>query len=101
MHICRRRITPFHCRTKIAALLTGLCLWLGHPFSASASSTIFGGGPFYTGGTATMNALRASGYTTVMLWTIHVNSTSGNLIYNDQLVVSNGVYVGNRSERGR
>jgi len=78
------------------ALLGLICLIVA-PSAAVASSTIFGGGPFYTGGTATMNALRASGYTTVMLWTIHVDATSGNLIYNDQLVASNGVYVGNSS----
>ena len=42
-----------------------------------------------------MNALRASGYTTVMLWCIHVDATSGNLILNDQLLAANGVYVGN------
>ncbi len=64
------------------------------PFSAWASSTIFGGGPFYTGGYTVMNTLRASGYTTVMLWTIHVDASTGNLIYNDQLVVANGAYVG-------
>ena len=78
----------------LSAMASLLCL-LTSPSLALASSTIFGGGPFYTGGTTTMNALRASGYTTVMLWTIHVNATSGNLIYNDVLVVSNGVYVGN------
>src|ERR1017187_9159397 len=59
-----------------------------------ASSTIFGGGPFYAGGTTAMNVLRSSGYTTVMLWCIHVDAATGNLIYNDQLVVANGVYVG-------
>ena len=43
-----------------------------------------------------MNTLRASGYTTVNLWTLHVYADSGgSLIYNDQLVVANGVYVGN------
>lgn len=42
-----------------------------------------------------MNTLRASGFTTVILWSIHVDSTSGNLVLNDQLVVSNGTYVGN------
>src|SRR5260370_19051096 len=46
------------------------------PF-ARASSTIFGGGPFYTGGTSAMNVLRASGYSTVMLWCIHVDSSTG------------------------
>lgn len=42
-----------------------------------------------------MNTLRASGYTTVMLWTIHVDATTGNLVFNDVTVVANGVYVGN------
>ena len=48
-----------------------------------------------------MNVLRASGYTTVMLWCIHVDATSGNLIYNDQLVVSNGLYVGTAAWPGQ
>jgi len=69
--------------------------------TAQASSTIFGGGPFYSGGQARMNELRNSGYTTVMLWTIHVNESNGNLIYNDILVVSNGVYVGNPAWPGQ
>jgi hypothetical protein len=69
--------------------------------SAFASSTIFGGGPFYTGGQARMNELRNSGYTTVMLWTIHLNENNGDLIYNDILVVSNGVYVGNPAWPGQ
>ncbi len=72
-----------------------LALNFGTVFTTKASSTIFGGGPFYSGGTATMNALRSSGYTTVMLWCIHVDANNGNLIYNDVLVASNGVYVGN------
>jgi len=75
------------------SLLVGLNL--ATVFTTKASSTIFGGGPFYSGGTATMNALRSSGYTTVMLWCIHVDANNGNLIYNDILVASNGVYVGN------
>ncbi|MEI6078938.1 MAG: Ig-like domain-containing protein, partial [Verrucomicrobiota bacterium] len=79
-----------------AWLLLGLALCFVLPSSTVASSTIFGGGPFYYGGTATMNTLRASGYSTVMLWTLHVYAdTAGSLIYNDQLVVANGVYVGN------
>jgi hypothetical protein len=59
-----------------------------------ARSAVYGGGPFYTGGTAVMNTLRASGFTTVILWSIHVHA-NGNLVLNDQLVVSNGAYVGN------
>jgi Concanavalin A-like lectin/glucanases superfamily len=69
--------------------------------SARATSTIFGGGPFYSGGTPVMNVLRASGYTTVMLWCIHVDSSTGDLVYNDELVVSNGLYVGASTWRGQ
>jgi hypothetical protein len=91
-----------HCsrqRSWLAFILLG---WLlVQPPAARGSSTIFGGGPFYTGGTATMNALRASGYTTVMLWCIHVDENNGNLIYNDILVASNGVYVGNPAWPGQ
>jgi Concanavalin A-like lectin/glucanases superfamily/Viral BACON domain len=79
----------------LATLLWLIILLAVNPPTVNASSTIFGGGPFYSGGTSAMNTLRASGYTTVMLWCIHVDANTGNLIYNDQLVVSNGVYVGN------
>ena len=83
------------------ALLLGLILLCTIGWSARGSSMVFGGGPFYSGGQAVMNVLRASGYTTVMLWCIHVDATTGNLIYNDQLVVSNGVYVGNAAWPGQ
>lgn len=68
---------------------------------SSTNVMIFGGGPFYTGGTAVMNDLRASGFTTVTLWSIHVDGTTGDLTLNDQKVVSNGVYVGNASWPGQ
>jgi hypothetical protein len=95
MHLSHRLRQPRHVvSTVFPAMTVLLCLWLAQPASVSASSAIFGGDPFYTGGTTTMNALRASGYTTVVLWTIHVDATTGNLIFNDQLLASNGVYVG-------
>jgi len=65
------------------------------PRRVHAASAIFGGGPFYSGGGSVMNTLRSSGFTTVILWCIHVDSSSGNLILNDKLVVANGAYVGN------
>jgi len=40
-----------------------------------------------------MDAVRASGYTTVILWTLHINSNA-DLIFDSPLLVSNGVYVG-------
>ncbi len=61
--------------------------------AAAGRSAIYGGGPFYQDGQAVMNVLRSSGFTTVILWSIHVHS-NGDLYYNDHLVVSNGAYVG-------
>ena len=70
--------------------------WLAaDPGPVAAASAVFGGGPFYSGGVSVMDTLRASGFTTVVLWCIHVDSASGDLILNDQLVVANGGYVGN------
>lgn len=57
-------------------------------------SAVYGGGPFYSGGQAVMDDLRASGFNTVILWSIHVEANTGNLILNDKLVASNGSYVG-------
>jgi hypothetical protein len=71
------------------------------PGQVEASSAVFGGGPFYSGGNAVMNTLRGSGFTTVILWCIHVDASSGNLILNDQLIISNGAYVGNAAWPGQ
>jgi hypothetical protein len=60
---------------------------------AAGRSAIYGGGPFYSGGQAVMDTLRSSGFTTVVLWTIHVE-TNGDLVYNDIPVVRNGQYIG-------
>jgi hypothetical protein len=60
---------------------------------ASGRSAIYGGGPFYSGGQAVMDTLRSSGFTTVVLWTIHVE-TNGDLVFNDIPVVRNGQYIG-------
>lgn len=63
------------------------------PASDAGRSAIYGGGPFYEGGQAVMDDLRSSGFTTVILWSIHVHA-NGDLFYNDQLIVSDGQYVG-------
>ncbi len=60
---------------------------------AQARSAVYGGGPFYSGGTAVMDDLRASGFTTVMLWSFHIED-NGDLVYNDIPVVKNGAYIG-------
>lgn len=35
-----------------------------------------------------MDDLRASGFDTVILWSIHVDAGTGNLILNDKLLIS-------------
>jgi hypothetical protein len=64
------------------------------PLAAAGRSAVYGGGPFYSGGQAVMDTLRASGFTTVVLWAIHVHADTGDLYYNDTRIVSNGQYVG-------
>src|SRR4051794_41281985 len=71
------------------------------PAAGSTRSGVYGGGPFYDGGQTVMDDLRSSGFTTVVLWTIHVNSSSGDLAFNDHVVVSNGQYVGDPGWGGR
>ena len=77
------------------ALAGALFLTLASPrHLGAAAAAVYGGGPFYSGGTPVMSTLRSSGFTTVVLWTIHVYYPSGDLIFNDQKVCSGGAYVG-------
>jgi len=64
--------------------------------NSDLNSAIYGGGPFYFGGQVTMDELKHSGFTTINFWTIHVND-NGDLVYNDQLIVHDGEYVGKES----
>jgi hypothetical protein len=77
-------------RAALALALGGALAFAG---SAVAESAVYGGGPFYSGGTPVMDDLRASGFTTVMLWSIHVDA-NGDLHMNDQPLIEDGVYVG-------
>ena len=63
------------------------------PTAAAAESAIFGGGPFYSGGQTVINDLRNSGFTTVFLWSVHIEA-NGDLVYNDIPIVKNGAYMG-------
>lgn len=77
-------------RAALALALGGAMTMAG---AAHAESAIYGGGPFYSGGTPVMDDLRASGFTTVMLWSIHVDA-DGDLHINDQPLIEDGTYVG-------
>ena len=95
-----------HTRVRVRVLLAAMAslVVIGAPAAASAApakpqatagrSAIYGGGPFYSGGQAVMDDLRASGFTTVVLWSIHIHADTGDLYYNDTRIVSNGQYVG-------
>ena len=95
------RLNRFLKYPLFAAAAVCLSLPGAAPQPCSAASAVFGGGPFYSGGLSVMNTLRSSGFTTVILWCIHVDSNTGNLILNDQLVVANGAYVGNAAWPGQ
>jgi hypothetical protein len=60
---------------------------------SSITTAIYGGGPFYSGGTSVINDIKGSGFTTVVAWALHVNP-SGDLIFNDPTIVSDGAYIG-------
>jgi len=81
--------------TLLAVVLAAAGVFSSQSVAAAAAgrSAIFGGGPFYQDGQAVIDTLRASGFTTVILWSIHVH-TNGDLYYNDTLIVSGGQYVG-------
>ncbi|MFI5845279.1 discoidin domain-containing protein [Catenuloplanes sp. NPDC051500] len=63
--------------------------------AATGRSAVYGGGPFYSGGQPVMDTLRASGFTTVVLWAIHVRADTGDLWLNDERIIADGAYVGN------
>ena len=57
-------------------------------------SALFGGGPLVLGGIPTASIIKESGFNTVILWSVHVNSETADLYFNDTLICSNGEYVG-------
>jgi len=76
-------------------LLLGISLiWLLGGTSADAGhSALYSGGPLYSNAGTHRDMIRASGFTTVILWTIHVYP-DGDLVLNDQKIVDDGKYVG-------
>jgi hypothetical protein len=62
-----------------------------------AQSGIYGGGPIYKNRSYAINELRNSGYTYVVVWTIHIDA-SGNFNFNAEFpLVQNGTYIGGSS----
>ncbi|WP_421918487.1 hypothetical protein [Marinifilum sp.] len=64
-------------------------------------SAIFGGGPFYSGGMEVINDLKSSGFSTVIVWTIHINE-DGSMKYNDTPIINaDGDYIGDPEWKSR
>lgn len=67
------------------------------PLMVLAQSGIYGGGPIYKNRSYAINELRNSGYTVVVVWTIHIDA-SGNFNFNAEFpLVQNGAYIGGSS----
>lgn len=59
-----------------------------------ATSGIYAGGPVYKNRSYSISELKNSGFTYVVVWTIHIDA-SGNLNFNAEFpLVSNGAYIG-------
>jgi hypothetical protein len=63
----------------------------------NAQSAIYGGGPIYKNRSYSINELKNSGFTHVIVWTIHIDA-SGNFNFNAEFpLISNGAYIGGSS----
>ncbi|VUD56325.1 Extracellular exo-alpha-L-arabinofuranosidase [Thalassocella blandensis] len=63
--------------------------------SVMANSGVYAGGPVYIHRDYSINELKNSGFTYVIVWTIHIDS-NGNMNFNGEFpLVENGNYVGN------
>ena len=62
-----------------------------------AQSGVYGGGPIYKNRSYSINELRNSGFTYVVVWTIHIDA-SGNFNFNAEFpLIQNGTYIGANS----
>ncbi len=62
--------------------------------AAFAVSGVYGGGPIYNNTSYSINELKTSGFTNLVVWTIHIES-DGSLGFNGEFpLVANGSYIG-------
>lgn len=83
-------------KSKLYFFLSLFLLYSGYnAFAQSCGvSAVYGGGPFYLTPSISIPELRSSGFTTAVIWTIHVD-TAGNFNYNAEFpIVANGQYIG-------
>lgn len=78
-------------------LLTLLVIAVSANTTLLAQSAIYGGGPIYKNRNYSISELKNSGFTHVVVWTIHIDA-SGNLNFNAEFpLVQNGSYIGANS----
>ncbi|OQP62410.1 hypothetical protein A3860_29065 [Niastella vici] len=71
-----------------------ICLLLCIIQTMQGNSGIYAGGPVYKNRSYSISELKGSGYTCVVVWTIHIDA-SGNLNFNAEFpLVQNGAYIG-------
>ncbi|MBN8459724.1 MAG: hypothetical protein J0M04_17985 [Verrucomicrobia bacterium] len=61
--------------------------------ASARQSVLYGGGPLYTNAADHRERIRKSGFTTLVIWTLHVQA-DGDLVLNNQKIIDDGVYVG-------
>ncbi len=77
-------------------ILLLFCVGVSGQMNAQESA-IYAGGPIYNNRNVSIDELRNSGYTTVVVWTIHIEA-NGDLGFNGEFpLVQNGVYVGDNT----
>lgn len=79
---------------KSKIVLAYLCLLLSGVSNLYGQSGIYAGGPVYYNRDYSINELKNSGFTHVVVWTIHIDG-NGNFNFNAEFpLVQNGAYVG-------
>jgi hypothetical protein len=74
--------------------IINVCLLICLAQTILANSGIYAGGPVYKNRNYSISELKGSGYTCLVVWTIHIDA-SGNFNFNAEFpLVQNGAYVG-------
>lgn len=73
-----------------------LCASLVSSFQSLASSGVYAGGPVYNNNQSSINELKSSQFSNLIVWTIHI-AENGDLNYNAEFpLVSDGKYIGDQ-----
>ncbi len=94
MHRCKKSVRHAFGFMSFVVLALGLMGSLATSSTAIAASAIFGREELFTLNSGNISAIKSSGFTTVILFVVDVE-TNGDLNFNgDHLIITNGVYMG-------